>query len=547
MQKIDIEVTKKGINILLEFPFNWKFVEVCRKKGVNWDADRNKRYLKFNFATLPFSADRLIKDYREIFDFYEKTVVDSFKIVLDKTINSYTKPPNILTQTIDLSEFELFEHQKIGIQFLFNKKGLCILGDEQGLGKTREVCVWLIKNQFKKVLIVSPLSAKFVWRNELVTLGIEEKYINIVEKNLNNIYCIINYDRLKKFESEIIKLKFDTIILDEAHYLKNQTSARFKIVNKIAKKCKSVIPVTATPVSNRPADFFPLLKLIKHPLGQSFIDYANRYCDRKLITMGPNSYWEAKGSTNLDELSLKLKDVMIRRLKKDCLDLPSKIYTIYQIELSAADRAAYKKLEDSYKKQLLQHNPNEVNWHFAHLNELRQFCSIKKYKYIEDYVKDAIANNEKIIIFSYYNNTLEKIYKKYSKNSVILTGATKTKDREEAVEKFQNNKNINIFLGNLKAAGISITLTASNKVVFSDLWWNPVDHSQSEDRANRIGSTEDLNVIYPIFKDTIEISIHELLQKKQLMINQILNSTEEHFKETSIINELINNFYSKCT
>ena len=542
MQKIDIEVTKKGINILLEFPFNWKFVEVCRAKDVKWDPDKNKRYIKFNFATLPLSGDRLIDDYKEIFDFYTKNVVDSFKIILNKTIQSYTKPPSILTKEIDFSDFELFEHQKVGIQFLFDKKGLCILGDEQGLGKTRQICVWLIKNQFKKVLIVSPLSAKFVWRNELITLGIEEKYINIVEKNLDKYYCIINYDRVKKFQNEILKHKFDTIILDEAHYLKNVSSARFKVINKISKKCKSIVPVTGTPVSNRPADFYPLLKLIKHPLGSNFTDYANRYCDRKLVSMGYKSYWESKGATNLDELSVKLKDVMIRRLKKDCLDLPDKIYTIYDINLSNADLAAYQKIENMYKNELKSHTSLDTHWHLAKLNELRKFCSIKKYKYIEEYVKDAIINNEKLIIFSYYNDTIEKLYAKYNKNSVILTGRTKNKDREAAEKDFQNNQSINVFFGNIKAAGVSITLTAGTKVVFSDLWWNPVDHFQSEDRANRIGSTENVNIIYPLFKNTIEIQIYELLKKKKLMINKILDSTEKHFKDISIINELINKF-----
>lgn len=544
MQKIDIEVTKKGINILLEFPFNWKFVEVCRLKDVKWDSDKNKRYIKFNFATLPFSADRLISDYKEIFDFYEKSLVNSFKIVLDKTIQSYTKPPSILTKNIDLSDFDLFEHQKIGIQFLFDKKGLCILGDEQGLGKTRQICVWLIKNQFKKVLIVSPLSAKFVWRNELITLGIEEKYINIVEKNLDNHYCIINYDRLKKYESEILQKKFDTMILDEAHYLKNKASARFKVINRISKKCKSIIPVTGTPVSNRPADFFPLLKLIKHPLGDNFTDYANRYCGRKLVTMGPKSYWESNGASNLDELSLKLKDVMIRRLKKDCLDLPNKIYTIYDINLTAGDLIAYKKIKNLYKSELKLHKPLDINWHLAKLNELRKFCSNKKYKYVEEYVKDAIANNEKIIIFSYYNDTIKKLHTKYNKNSVLLIGDTKIKDRELAEKNFQTKPNINIFFGNIKAAGTAITLTAGTKVVFSDLWWNPVDHFQSEDRANRIGSIKDVNIIYPIFKNTIEVQIHDLLKQKKLMINKILDSTEKHFQDISIINELINKFYS---
>lgn len=544
MQKIDIDVTKKGIIILLECPFSWRFVELCRAKDVKWDPDKQKRYIKFNFATLPFSAERLIEDYKDIFNFYDQNVVNSFKIIFDKTIQSYNKPPSILTKTIDLSEFDLFEHQKIGIQFLFDKKGLCILGDEQGLGKTRQIVVWLIKNQFKKVLIVSPLSAKFVWRNELITLGIEEKYINIVEKNLNGYYCIINYDRLKKFDKEILSQKFDVMILDEAHYLKNTASSRFKIVNKISKKCKAIIPVTGTPVSNRPADFFPLLKLIKHPLGSNFTDFANRYCDRKLISMGPKSYWEAKGASNLDELSFKLKDVMIRRLKKDCLDLPDKIYTIYDINLNQKDLNEYKKIENAYKSELKSHTAVDTHWHLAKLNYLRQFCSIKKYKYIEEYVKDAITNNEKLIVFGYYNDTIEKLYNKYKKNSVILTGNSKIKERELAEKNFQTNASTNIFFGNIKAAGTAITLTAGTKIVFSDLWWNPVDHFQSEDRANRIGSIEDVNIIYPIFKNTIEVQIYELLKQKKFMINKILDSTEKHFKDISIINELINKFYS---
>lgn len=537
MQNIEPQVIGKKITIWFDYPFSWKFVEVCRNKGVRWDATKKKRYLKFSTATLPLSAERLIDNYKEVFAFYEQSVVEIFKKVMNALIKKQNKLPNILSQPLDLSKYpELFLHQKIGIQFLQDKKGLAILADEQGLGKTKTIAVWLLNERIPKTIIVTPLSARFIWRNELLTLGIPSEFINIVEKNLDGRFLIINYDKLKKFEKELLSLKIDCIVFDEAHLLKNRNSQRFKIAHKISRKIDKVICATGTPVSNRPIEIFPLLKLIKAPLSNSVTEFADRYCDRKLVSHGIGHHYDINGSSNLDELGEKLKYHMIRRLKRDCLDLPKKFYTIYSIDLTTKQINDYNNIEREYIKKLIKEKRDTFKIHLAYMGLLRMFCSKQKIPYTEEYIIDALESGEKILIYGYFNEPLLHLYNKYEKNSVIITG--ETKDRESARDAFQNDPRIKIFFGNIKAAGTALTLTQGRKVIFNDLSWNPTDHFQSEDRINRIGSEYEANIIYPIFKNTIEEDIYKLLKSKELLINTIMSGSEQHFKEESIVDEL---------
>lgn len=547
MQEIEPEITKKGIIVWFQYPFSWKFVETCRKYRIRWDAELKKHYISFSNATLPLNSERIISNYKDLFGFYKPDVIEIFRLVMNNILKVKNNIPPILTEPLDLNDYpELFMHQRTGIQFIENTGGLCILADEQGLGKTKTVSVWLLKKKIPKTLIVTPLSARFIWRNELVSLGIPEHYVNIVENNFDGKFVIINYDKLKKYMDIILSAKFDCLVCDEAHLMKNRLSQRFKLVEKISRKCKYVIPLTATPVNNKPIEIFPLLRLIKSPLGKNVTDFADRYCDRKLVSHGFGKHYDIDGASNLDELGQKLKIYMIRRLKKDCLDLPEKIFTKYFLNFNTKEKNKYDKILDEYRTRLIRENRDTYNIHLAYLSLLRQFCSLKKSRYTEEYIKDAIESNEKIVIFSYFNETLNSLYEKYKDDSVIITGKTiKKNERERLKDEFQNNPKIKIFFGNIKAAGTALTLTAGHKVIFNDLTWNPTDHWQAEDRIHRIGSEHEANIIYPIFKDSIEEYIFNILKNKEALINTIMKGSEEHFNEESVIKELIKTFNHK--
>lgn len=449
------------------------------------------------------------------------------------------------------------------IEYVGKKSGICISTDAPNhlyvidnfivTHNTKISSIYSIESKAKKTLIVSPLTARFIWVDELKSLGIKTSEIDVPDKKINKAakYIILNYDKLKKFKDILLTMKFDLALLDEAHMLKNKTSQRYKAIAKLSPKIKNIVCITGTPLVNRPVDLFPLLKLIKHPLGSNFNEYTKRYCNRTLKTFGTRSFWEISGAQNLHELSEKVKTSMIRRLKKDCLDLPPKIYTIYHIDMPKKMLPEYNNAFDNYVK-FCKDTKNQnldnilLNKHIIQLNLLRQICSNYKMEYVENHIKEALEENEKILIFGWFNKGLYELHEKYKENSLIITGKVRDQqERENIVKEFQTNSKYKIFIGNIKAAGTALTLTAGNNVVFADLSWTPSDHAQSEDRANRIGTTKNTKIFYPIFKDSIEENIYKILENKKILINKILQGTVTQFQDETVVKELIKDFTKK--
>lgn len=438
------------------------------------------------------------------------------------------------------------------VKYIGKKEGICISVDSKDklftikdfilTHNTRSATVYSLASKSKKTLIVCPLSVRYVWREELIYQGVKLEDIYIPEKDFElKKYVIINYDKLKKFQLSILKNKWDLMILDEGHMLKNLKSQRTKVALKIGKKCKNIVPLTGTAIMNRPIELFPLLKLINHPLGKGLVDFTKRYCDRKLVSFGPRSHWDINGASNIIELSEKLKGIMIRRLKKDCFDIPDKIYNTYHLPLPSSFKKEYEKVLKQYKSQFS--NSNMSN-HLSMINELRQICSKAKTSIIKEHIQDALENNEKILVFGFYNAGLEELHKEYP-NSLLITGDTKKEEREGIVKKFQEDEYYKIFIGNIMAAGVGLTLTAGNRVIFNDLYWNPAIHMQAEDRSNRRGAIRETQIYYPLFENTIEVDIFELINKKKELILKIMDGSVNYYRDESIIKELINKFHAK--
>jgi SWI/SNF-related matrix-associated actin-dependent regulator of chromatin subfamily A-like protein 1 len=539
MNAIKIRNLKKKVRIEFDYKFDWNFVAVCRELKIPWDAKEKVRHLTFTAATIPLSVNKFLIDYKKLFDYYSDIDKERFKTAFQFLINKYTKT-NIEELSYDLSKYPIDEYQKIAIEFLLNR-GSAILADDMGIGKTRETSVYILEKKPKKVLIVTPLSVREVWRDELIFLGESEEDFCIVEKEIEKKkYIIINYDKLKKFRTELEKGKWDIIIFDESHYVKERTSQRFKIAKAIAKKCENVICVTGTPIMNKPAELFPLLHLIKHPLGNGFTAFADRYCDRKLVMFGPHGHWDINGASNLNELADKIKDVMIRRLKKDVLeDIPDKEYHVYKINFNQKQQKFYEQIENEYKDYIKSERYIDRANHLAKITKLRQFCSGAKMPITEQHIKDSLNNNEKILVFGFYIDPLNQMHSNYE-NSLMITGQTKKQDRAQIIKEFQENPYYKIFFGQIIAAGFGITLTAANKVVFNDVYWNPAIHEQSEDRANRRGAVLDTQIYYPLFKGSIEEDIYKLIKEKEKLINKIMDKTIDFYKPESMETELIN-------
>lgn len=459
---------------------------------------------------------------------------------------------------LDFSDYtrEPKPHQITAItKLLENEK--YILADEMGLGKTTSAIIAAVEGKFERILVVCPASLKINWKKEIMNYDKEEN-ISIIDSGGFKMkkWTIVNYDILKNYHylpqkgvniedltpSAIDFYKFDLVIADEAHYLKNATSNRTKIFIDFASRIPNRWFLTGTPITNKPIDFYTMLYMCESPIATNWMHFVRRYCaGRQIKRPGTNKkFWLTSGASNLDELRDYSADVMLRRTKKDSIDLPQK--TIKPIYLPMEFSASYNQYLREYEEWVdstenLEEKP-KITDHLTRLLKIRQLLSYDKLKYTIETIEDLIENEQKVIVFSCFTNTINALHDHFGKASVLIDGSVSSKKRDEAVHKFQNDPKIKVFCGNIVAAGVGLTLTESSVVIFNDLDWTPANHAQAEDRAHRIGQEKPVHIIYPLFDDTLDTIMFQTLQRKMKIISQIMGDKVD-FEDLSMAKEII--------
>ena len=427
------------------------------------------------------------------------------------------------------------EHQKIAIEkLLANNK--FILADDMGLGKTTSTVIASLESDIKKVLIVCPASLKINWKRE-IELYSDENVLIVEGKKWGSTfkYYIINYDILKNFHTTentedsdaykiILNEGFDLAIVDEAHYISNSQAQRTKLLNDILAKIPKVWLLTGTPMTSRPINYFNLLKIVNSPLTLNWKSYVLRYCKGYQFRVGGRKIWNTSGASNLDELREQTKAVVLRRMKTDILDLPEKIISPIWLELKNSfyddELTEFLRIsKENRKKESLTVTLNR-------LMKLRQLIAIEKVDHTCELIDKVLEQGRKVIVFTNFTMSLDMIYEKYGKKAVVLDGRMSKDRRQQSVDRFQNEDKVKVFIGNIKAAGVGITLTAADTVIFNDLSFVHADHSQAEDRAYRYGQKNSVLVYYPVFENTIEMTIYNILQKKKEIIDQVMGDGE---------------------
>jgi SWI/SNF-related matrix-associated actin-dependent regulator 1 of chromatin subfamily A len=368
---------------------------------------------------------------------------------------------------------------------------------------------------------------------------------------------------------------FGTIVLDEAHYIKGR-SIRAKSTIEISGMAPRVYCLTGTPLLNRPIELFNILKAIGHYLGKNRTEYAYRYCgafwmiqfqdrssNRKFFTTQDKAkfYYGSKqyrqtlrfldesGATNLDELRKNLKGCMQRIRKEDVLNLPPKIIDVQEVEMNNLQRREYDNAWDNYL-DFLRANPPEdttienimATRQLVEITKLKQICSRAKIDRIVSDSLNAIEQNNKVIIFSQYTDTIDYIAKGLREEKIqvaTLKGENDQSERQEAVDQFQTNPKVMAFVANIKAAGVGITLSKGSIVIFADMDWSPEVHTQAEDRAHRIGTTGTVNVHYYICKNTIEEDIVEILTYKKQIVQEVIDGTKKRVETGSAVHDFL--------
>jgi SNF2 family DNA or RNA helicase len=436
------------------------------------------------------------------------------------------------------------DHQKEAIEKLVRNKKF-ILADDMGLGKTTSTIISALETGAKKILIVCPASLKINWQREIENYSDRSVYIAEGKKfSTESDFVIINYDILKNFhdpkkkdESIILNTNFDLVIMDEAHMISNPQAQRTKIVNDLCGKVERVWLLTGTPMTSRPMNYYNLLSLVESPVAANWMAYAKRYCNGFQFSVGKRKVWNVTGASNLDELRERTQSHILRRLKEDVLDLPDKIITPVYLRLKSKD---YEELMGEYFNWY-DNNSEEsssLTIQFGKLMKVRKVIAEEKVKNTIELAENIIEQGKKVIIFTNFTDTLKTIYEHFGKQAVYLDGSCSKPHRQKAVDDFQTNDKIKVFVGNLKAAGVGITLTAAEAVIMNDLSFVPAEHAQAEDRSHRIGQKNSTSVYYPLFENTIEGVIYDILNRKKKIISTVMG--DDIMEDASAIEEMLN-------
>ena len=473
-------------------------------------------------------------DSQELHDFWLP------KVALIKN----NKVENVVIDYEKYSHRPPLDHQKEAIQKLVENKKF-ILADDMGLGKTTSTIISALETGAKKVLIICPASLKINWQREIENYS--DRTTSIIEgKKWDDAdFVIINYDIIKNFhddkkksESTIVKSKFDLVIVDEAHYVQNSQAQRTKLINDIGRNVERVWLLTGTPITSRPINYFNLLNLIDSPVAQNWMAYVKRYCNGFQFQAGRRKIWNVSGASNLEELRDRTSPLVLRRLKENVLDLPEKIITPVYLRLKSKE---YEELMGEYYDWYDKSGESDsLTLQFTKLTKVRQVIAEEKSKATIELCENIIEQGKKVIVFTNFTKSLEMILQHFGKSAVRLDGQMSQKERQLSVDNFQNDEKITVFVGNIKAAGVGITLTAAEAVVMNDLSFLPSDHSQAEDRSYRYGQKNNVLVYYPIFDNTVEGIIYDILKKKKNIFETIMGDNANSMDSVEEIMNLIN-------
>ena len=454
---------------------------------------------------------------------------------------------------------EPYEYQKEGIAYALDKKR-CIMGDEPGLGKTAQAIGVLTISQAFPALVICPASLKVNWQRELKKFGGLNAVI-LSDDNRNTwqrFYelkksdgkpCaevfITNYESLKKYFVSRIKregrftlksVEFDprvelfrTVIIDESHKCKTATTQQSKFVQGIAQGKEYVLELTGTPVVNNNIDLIQQLTIMNR-LGDfgGYSKFMARYCagERK--------------SSHLKELNYLLrKNCFFRRLKKDVLtQLPDKTRSYLVMDID--NRKEYKTAERDVINYLVQYkNADDEKIQktirgaiMVKMGILKQISAKGKVQSAIDIIHNTIDGGQKLIVFCFLKEVVAQIKAEF-RDAVTVTGDDNEKQKQWAVDRFQNDENCRLIILNYKSGGVGLTLTAASNVLFVEFPWTAADCNQAEDRAHRNGQKNAVNCVYLLGKDTIDEYMYKLIQQKR-EISDGVTGTEENTEERKI-------------
>lgn len=409
----------------------------------------------------------------------------------------------------------LFDHQIKGISFLLEKMR-AILADDMGLGKTLQAILaarGLYQAATIPAIVITRAAIVEEWKRECFGQGLKA-------------FAVYSWAKVP----EPPEGKGFVVIGDEAHYAQNPKSARTKKFLKLCDKANAVFLLTGTPMANAdPENLFPLLKAIGHPLGVNVAEFRKRFISTVMMKLKDGRRFPKKvGNRNVAELRKETAPFILRRMKRDCLDLPEKTRIIREVEPTPAQLKQWEGLKVSaalaYDARVEAEEVKEGGKALAIMNALRNFASIEKMEETLELASEVMSEGRKVVIFTARVETARRMAERLKVKPLI--GELNPKEKDRMIQEFQNDPNVQAIVGTGEAAGTGTTLTAAETIIIHDRPLRPGDVEQWEDRLNRIGQKNAVSA-YWVSMFEIDRVIDELLNEKQKVVEQVIDGKTE--------------------
>lgn len=479
--------------------------------------------------------------------------------ILEKIKQGLVSRSNLKFPSLKGTNLDLRPYQIEGVKWLWwlyqNRLG-GLLADEMGLGKTHQAMALIAAISKGKsnslTLVVCPTSVIDHWLdkiqkytpniNSICYHGSSRKeFLNQIDNKKSNV-LITSYGILLRDTDFLIKKNWNLVILDEAHLVKNQSTRTYKAACKL--KSDMRLCLTGTPLENDLLELKNLFDYIAPNYLGSDVEFKKKYMSEDDPQSDPMAGME---------LSKLIHPFKMRRSKAEVLtDLPEKVEDIRHCHLNTKQAKLYNEtllLKGAKLIDELQNDKSPVPYiHiFSLISLLKQICNDPglidpqydnigsgKLALFDELLAEALESNQKVVVFSQYAKMVHRLSERLSKKEikhVVLTG--QSLKRGGIIKEFQENPNVQVFLGSLLAGGTGIDLTAANVVIHFDRWWNAAKEDQATGRIHRIGQIRNVQVYKLVTKGTLEERIDEIIAKKKILFERFVEQDEQIFKNLS--------------
>ena len=444
----------------------------------------------------------------------------------------------------------LRDYQKYGYKWLKyltdNNLGAC-LADDMGLGKTLQAIVLISKiheEKKKKSMVIMPKSLIYNWENEIkrfspklkvgVYYGINRDFSSLKKADV----ILTTYGTIRNDIENLLEQKFDLLVLDESQNIKNINSQTTKAV--LLLNAKKRVALSGTPIENNLLELYSLFRFLNPEMFGSVQEFTNDY----IVPIQKYS-----DTSTIEELRKKIYPFLLRRVKKEVLaDLPDKIEKLVYVDMNDEHRRFYEERRKYYYSLLEKNTSSQGNFDkffvLQAINELRhivsspeleskKIISSKKEVLIENVI-EAIENNHKVLVFVNYLSSIESICDSLKENKIKYLKMTgQTKDRQNLVDKFQNDSRYKVFVMTLKTGGVGLNLVSADTIFIYDPWWNTTVENQAIDRAYRLGQDKTVFAYKMIMRNTIEEKILKLQEMKNKLLDDLISEDNLSTKNLS--------------